>query len=98
MQPRESIEVTTAGGVKAVLNSYITGGEKRKIAEYYLNAIEGATNAQRVLGAEDLTLSIVMVSLNGSSEEILARLLALPSSDMEEITEKVKEIIEPKKK
>lgn len=95
---RETIEVTTAGGVKAVLNAYITGGEKRKIAEYYLNAQEGATSAQRVLGAEDLTLNLVVVSLNESAEDILGRLLALPSADMDEITEKVKEIIEPKKK
>jgi len=95
---RETFEVITENGTKALLHSYITGAEKRKIVEYYLNAPESQTKSEKFFGAADLAVEIVVCELNGSKENIASRMLELPSADVEEITEKIKDIVEPKKK
>ena len=95
---RETFEVNTLGGHKAVLNTYITGGEKRQIVETYLNGKAERTEAEKIFASEDLSIRIVVQSLDGSSDNIVARLLELPADDMKDITDAVSPVVEGKKK
>lgn len=63
---RETISVTTPGGSVIVLNSYVTGREKRAITNVFFQKelSDGAQYNQ----AEDLALKTVIVSIDGKKE------------------------------
>lgn len=103
MSTRTTEEVKTASGHSVVHNTYITAGEKRQITEVYLEA--GDMNRTPEPGekraafrAEDKTVELVIVSLDGSSENILGRILEMPTAEADEVLDIVKNVIDPKKK
>lgn len=90
--PRPTREITTTGGHKVTLLTYITGREAREI------------NASREDGdasftkPTDVAFGIVIRSLDDSSEDIVNRVLDLKLEDFTEISTALAETMDPKKK
>lgn len=92
----------TKSGHKAVLKTYVTGGEFRAISDVYLNAMEmkvgtdGApdmrVNAGVIKNMQDKAIEIVVVSFDGIAENVLGRILDLPKNEFDEIARAVDEV------
>lgn len=98
---RETREISTKSGHKAVLKTYVTGGEFREISDVYLNAMEmkvgadGAPdmriNAGVIKKMQDKAIETIVVSFDGIAENVLGRILDLPKNEFDEIAEAVDE-------
>ena len=98
---RPTHELTTSSGHTLILNDYITGGEKRQITEIYLRALgpdKSTVNPTVTYEAENFALTHAVVSLDGSTDNLIDRLLALPVTDYDEVVAEVKTITDGKKK
>lgn len=103
MNERATKEFITTGGHKLTLNEYIIGSEKRAITEIYLAAGDikpgvEVPKTRAMFLAEDKSIELVVVEMDGSRDNLLARFLALPVTDYEEIKDAVKEVLDGKKK
>lgn len=92
-------EITTPNGHKVIIYDYITGGEARKIQALYMESIKagdvvGAGKSTddiiknvpvtTVLKAQELALSFLIVSVDGSTkEEAFKRAMDLREADLE---------------
>lgn len=94
--PRETKEITTTGGHTAVLYTYITGREAQDVAKRS-EVGEGGEYARQV-DANNYAIGFIVRELDGSSENVLDRVLSLPITDFSEIQDMVAEISSPKKK
>lgn len=104
---RETKEITTPSGHKVVLNSYITGREKRAITNVFLEKAEmtmvgNTPNISGIKGdvanlAEDKTIEIMVVSVDGSTDGILDKVLNLPAKDYDFIVSAINEMTGKKK-
>lgn len=93
---RETKQITTPSGHVCTLYSYITAREQREIDNISLSAIDvvqdatGAIKQQKIdpttiRQTEDALLKALVVELDGSTEDIIDRLLDLRSIDYAEI-------------
>jgi len=99
---RETKTITTPiGKQEVVIKTYLTGGEKRALTDVYLNS--GMKFDVETSNVKDLDLSIVnkaqdvawetvIVSIAGSSENIIKNILDMRSDDTDFITKSVNEI------
>lgn len=105
MSDRATKEITTPGGHKAVLKTYVTGAEKREIDNVFINASKvhvEANNPSATVGennmadlvnkAEDVAIEKIVVSIDGDEKEIVKRLLDLPSADSDSIIREVEKV------
>ncbi len=96
----ENKEYTTTGGHKFVLKEFVTAKDMRVLKGMYMEMANfdnkgGQTfnvDADKVNAVEDKTIELVVVSLNGSTEGVIALMMELPASDYNEIFEKVQEV------
>lgn len=95
MNNRTKKLITTPAGHKAVVYDYITGGEMQEIARKAQGKDAGI---DATLEAGNYALSVVVRELDGSTEEILPRLLDLPFPDFNAIQTEVQALIDPEKK
>lgn len=108
---RPTKEITTTNGHKAVLRAWISFQEYREIMSIYMRAMrvqsdgKGAETAElsgaqadTMLAAQDAALKRIVVSLDGSTENVLERMQNLPNDDAQEIVAAVEAISNPKKK
>lgn len=98
---REYKDCKTLGGHSFRVKAWLTGGEKRSIVNALIDgtsidvndptkfAINGATLNK----SQDITLSNIVVDLDGSGENILQRILDLKSADFDEIVKEVNAIV-----
>jgi hypothetical protein len=100
---RTTKEIVTPGGYKVVLNSYLTGGEMRKVQAVMAEGMtsndfmaSGGPNMQAVsvFKAQELALEFLLVSINdGTKEESYKLAMDLPASElgfiMKEVDEKI---------
>ena len=90
--------IKTKNGSEAELKDFITGREFRAIRNLFFSAMKSKGNdvvdfeLDATLEAEEKTIEMIVVSLNGSKEDVLNKVLDLPREDYEEIMEKVNEI------
>lgn len=99
MDARPTHELTTAGGHVVVLNDYITGTDNWQIKHIYMRALKaGQDEADTALEVERKYFELVVLSLDGTSDDIAQRIMDLPLSDYREIAEAVTAVIETKKK
>ena len=89
----ENITFKTAGGVEVVLKAYITGRQAETLTD-----ATGETPEKKNLAIMHKGMELVVVSINGSTEDILNKVLDLPFADYTEVAEKVAEIALGKKK
>src|SRR3954463_9082291 len=101
MNERPTHELATTNGHTVVLRDYITGAENRQIKAIYINTRnigDTADAAKVIFDAEDKTLELVVVSVDGKTENVAAEVMALPVADQREVADEVTEIVEGKKK
>ena len=109
MADRPTFELETkAHGHRVTLREWITYQEYREIMAVYLKAmtIKAGTDAAEVsaaagdtvVEAENRAVKAVVISLDGSTENIVERMQALPMQDAQEIVAAVETVSNPKKK
>lgn len=97
-------EVKTSGGHIAKIVQYITGGEMEDIDDSVAKAMQidqsGRVTAATgsVLGARrNVQFEVCLKSLDGSTENLIERLRALPKEDYLEIRKAIEEVVDGKK-
>lgn len=99
---RPTHEFATSGGHKLIFKDYITGGENREIRAIYIYASqkpEEQRDAALISNeADDKLFSLCIVSLDGDTENISARVAALPLQDFKEVIAEANQVYEGKKK
>lgn len=104
---RETKEYTTPSGRKVVLNSYITGRENREITNIFLEKAEMTMvgNTPNITGikgditnlAENKTIELMVVSVDGQTDNVLDTILDLPTQDYDFIVLTMNELKGKKK-
>lgn len=105
---RPTIEWTTPGGIPVVLRTYITGREFQALKNVYVEDAKAKIDGRGGVEVEGFNpladdkaiermISFVVVSLSGSTENVVDRVLDLPVDDYQEIVTKIKEITDKKK-
>src|SRR4051812_42848329 len=102
---RTTRTITTSGKHVVVMHDYVTGREMRQIQDIFFRTMEikSATDisgfkASSASEAQDMALSILLVSVDDSTDDLVEKVLDLPAPEFEEIIAAVNEITEPKKK
>lgn len=99
-QQRETKEVTVAGHTMTVL-TYINGYDERAVQEAILKTLElndsgkadvSKMNGSMILIQRDKYAELIVKTLDGSSEDILNRILILPSKESSAIMTVVSDI------
>ena len=96
----ENKEYTTIGGHKFVIKEFVTARDMRVLKGMYMEMAKfddkgGQTfnvDAEKANAVEDKTIELVVVSLNGDTEDVVALMMDLPANDYNEIFEKVQEV------
>jgi hypothetical protein len=94
--------VTPVGGHKVVLKAWITGREKRAINSALLDdssMIDGkySIDASNIDRMKDEAIKNVIVSINGSNENVIDTLLDMRSQDYDFVIAEIDEITSEKK-
>jgi hypothetical protein len=97
---RETTKFKTPGDVKVEIYTYLTGGESEKIQDAIIGDVEmdvtgdmgGAIKGKSIRKAQDKTLELMLVSIDGKKEELLKRAKDLKQQDYQFIVEKINEI------
>lgn len=105
---RDTKIITTPAGHTVVLKSYLTGREANELKGVMFSALKmniedaqsGKINIGDVSGSflvdqEQKAMSLVLVSLDGSADNALERLLDLPSSEYDAVKAEVDKITNP---
>jgi hypothetical protein len=87
-------EIVTVNGHTAVLKTSITYGENLQIVDIYLD--ETLTKAAANRAADKKGSELVIVSIDGQSDNIYAAFCALDVADARQIAKAVKEVLDPK--
>ena len=108
MSERATQPFITSGAHTIVLKSYLTGREANQLKALMYGAVKmsmedaqsGKTKISEVSGAflaeqEQKALELLVVSFDGSTENPIAKLLDLPSTEYEEVMEQVNKIQNP---
>lgn len=101
-ESREIKTIETTGGHKVEIKTYVTGGEAREISNVYIadtnvemdetGKVKMPTiNAGLVNRAQDKAIEMIVVSVDGSTENVVQTVLALPKWDFDEILKAVDE-------
>lgn len=106
MENSNTTEFVTSGGHKVVLNSYITGRQKRHINDAFLEDVQitsgndkpqFSVSGSKANVATDRAIESVVVSVDGNKENIVDLVLNLSAADSDEILAKVNEVTGEKK-
>lgn len=105
MSERETKVLKTKGGVEVVYVGWVSGGENNQLQSVYLKNVKldakgdiESFNPLSEFEAQQKSIELFVVSINGSKEDILKQVEALPISDYNEIIEALNEISKSKKK
>lgn len=107
---RETKSFTTPGGHAVVLNAYITGRESNAIKQVLYDDLKmNLKDAQNgtvamddmpssfVVKQEEKAIELIVVSIDGSSENVLQTVLDLPVPEYNAIVEEVNKVRRPTK-
>lgn len=99
---RPTKEFKTGGGHVVVFNEYITGEENRQIRAIYIRSIkkpdESKDAAEVEFEADNKMFELAIVSVDGHTDDIVKRVLALPLRDFKEVVAETSELNDGKKK
>jgi len=98
MQDRPTRTFQTSEGRTLVLREYITGAENWQIRQIYIQGMKGGTDNESALQAERKAFELVVVSVDGATENIADAIMNLPLAEYQEVANEVTPIIEGKKK
>lgn len=91
MKERETkIFTTPEGNHQIVANTFITFGENRAIRDIFLD--EKLTDSEKFNKAQDLTFKTLIVSIDGSNENVVDKIMAMSKADGDFIDQQLKVI------
>lgn len=101
---RQAIK-TLSDGTTVVLKSYITAREARTFKNILIGGVKlgssesdvpsiSDVNADALAAEEDAEIQAVVLELNGSTENIVSRVLDLPSSSFDELKALIKQVVD----
>lgn len=103
---RETKTLTTPGGKEFILKTYVTGREARQLQAIFLDKVslkqtpEGQTmeglKGSAAAEAEDLAVKLIVISFDGSEDDLINRILDLPNTDTDFIKKTINEVTSPK--
>lgn len=90
------MSVKTKGGHEVVIKEYITGRESRAISDVFLAGVKvtvGEDGKPKTEGidagissvAQDKSIEVLVVSVDGKTDDVLASVLDLPKADFDEV-------------
>ena len=97
---QETKIITTPNtGKEVVLKAWITGRDKRAIQSVYSddmvigqdNKVSGI-KASTINDAKDKTIELVVISIDGSEEDVLNKILDLPSKDYDFVISEIDKV------
>lgn len=95
--PRATRTFETTNGHKVVVLEYFTGREAQDIAAKV--GSQGAnTPMEKQLEANNYTITMAIKELDGTTENILDRVLDLPMTDFNDVSQAVQALVAPQKK
>lgn len=105
---REKIELKTKSGVEFKAHTYITGREMRELRDCYITDVDVQVNnteginlsgvkADTIRKYEDMSVGFIILSLNGSDENIVDAVGDLPIADYDDIMDHVTSLTNSKK-
>jgi hypothetical protein len=104
---RETKKITTPSGKEVELKTYLTAGEAKELSLIFLKGMKldydpetkkptvKDMSGQLMNDAENRTVEIMVVSFDGSAENILGRILQLRNDEFEFIMEEINKITKP---
>lgn len=92
---RSTTTLSTTNGHQVVLYEYVTGNEAREIKRV---SEENGGGPEALEKAQDHALGMIVRDMDGSSEDLIARIGDLPLADYSEIVAAVTDLLNPKKK
>lgn len=105
---RPTTEITTPSGTKAVIKTYLTARESNQLKQVLFANLKmsmtdlssGKTEVQEIpatvlLDQERKTLELLIVSFNGSAENIIDRIFDLPTSEYDALVAEVNKVARP---
>jgi hypothetical protein len=107
---RETKKITTPSGKVAELKTYFTAGETKELSLVFLKGMKLDYDSETkkpivkdISGslmneAENRAIELVVVSFDGSNENILGRLLELRTNEFDFIMKEINEITKPDEK
>lgn len=104
-QERETKTLKTPSGKELALKTYLTARERKQVKEALFSQMKGGTNpdgqfeiselpASVMIQAEEATLKAVIVSYDGSAENILDRLLDSKTDEYDFVLSEVNKVAE----
>lgn len=93
-----SIEFTTTRGTRVTLKEFITGRESRVLEAAYLDMPDDMKQSEKINHVNDELIRMVVLSVNGTTDNLLDQVLNMCNEDTYEILGKIKEITSNKKK
>ena len=87
-------EITTAGGKKIVIKTFITYGDHLKLVDIY--GEDTLSKNEKFRKADKTGAELVLVSIDGETEGLYEKYLALPLADATEVADALKEVLNPK--
>lgn len=102
---RETKELEV-GNHKLVVHTYVTGREMRNIESAMMDKLELSQKGdeQKITGfkgsmiadRQDMQIEAVVVSIDGTTENVVDAILDLPATESEQIMDYIKSLTEPK--
>lgn len=86
-------DIETPAGNKFILNNFITYGQHRELTAVYLSEKPAGELAAE---ADKKGMEMVIVSINGKTENIYEEFKKLPFTDVQQVIKTVKETLSPK--
>lgn len=87
-------EITTKSGIVVTVKEAITYGEHRAMVANYLD--DKLTKAEQITLADKLSVENIVVSINGSSENVYDTFSNMALADAQVILAHIKEVLDPK--
>lgn len=103
---RSTKKIETPSGFQVEVQEYITGREAREIQNIFLSSMEmkigsdgkpdtsSPIKPEVISKAQDKTIELLVVSVNGNKENVLKQVLDLPKADFDFITQSIDDIKE----
>ena len=100
MAERSKKEFTTSNGHAIVMYDYITGGEFEQLMKAMPSATTdmSSVTVASALEANHLALKLLVRSVDGNAEDVVATILDFPLADYAEVKEAVEALTDSKKK
>jgi len=107
MSDTRQTKILTVGEHQVEVNTFITGRELREIESAMMDKLEmkqkggeqeiSGFRGSMLVDRENAQIKAVVVSIDGTKENIIERVLDLPASEYKQVMAYVSEVAEPKK-